>query len=304
MRYKELILTNFGPYKGKNSLIFPEESSRNLVVIFGDNMRGKTMIMNALRWVFFGFALDRRMQEYDLLNLINKETVASGSYDLSVQLKFEYDGRNYDLVRCTDKRDLVVSPKTSSDLKIKTLMRVDGKSLTLDEIKRTLNFIIPEEVSRFFLFDGELLQEYERLLMEDDDQGTKIKDAIESVLGVPALINGRNELKRLKQEAQLRQAKEHKAEKSTRQKANLVIKLNDELGVLQEEKIELLKREREYSAKFNEIEKQLSEYKGKELLLKEEEALKERFSSLEMIQNDLTREKLSIVSLAWKDLPN
>ena len=101
MLYKELILRNFGPYKGEHRLSFPRESSRNLVVVFGDNMRGKTMIMNAIRWVFFGYSLDRRMQKYDLLKLINKEVFTSGSYDLSVQLKFEHDGKDYDLFRGT-----------------------------------------------------------------------------------------------------------------------------------------------------------------------------------------------------------
>ena len=66
-----------------------------------------------------------------------------------------------------------------------------------DLIVNELNKVTPEEISRFFLFDGELLQEYENLLVEQSEQGEKIKDHIEQALGVPALINGRNEFSKL-----------------------------------------------------------------------------------------------------------
>ena len=49
---------------------------------------------------------------------------------------------------------------------------------------------MPSEVSRFFLFDGELLQEYEELLAEDTNTGATIKESIEQILGVPVLTNG------------------------------------------------------------------------------------------------------------------
>ena len=67
---------------------------------------------------------------------------------------------------------------------------------------------MPMEVSRFFLFDGELLQEYENLLDEGSEQGEKIKKHIESVLGVPALIHARDELSVLLKEARNIQRKD------------------------------------------------------------------------------------------------
>jgi DNA sulfur modification protein DndD len=63
-------------------------------------------------------------------------------------------------------------------------------------------------LSRFFLFDGELLQEYEELLIEGSEQGRQIKESIEQVLGVPALINGRAELGAILKTATKRQGQE------------------------------------------------------------------------------------------------
>jgi DNA sulfur modification protein DndD len=71
-----------------------------------------------------------------------------------------------------------------------------------DFIESEINQVAPEQVSRFFLFDGELLQEYETLLIEGSDQGRRIKEAIEQVLGVPSLINGRDDISVILKNAQ------------------------------------------------------------------------------------------------------
>ena len=61
------------------------------------------------------------------------------------------------------------------------------------------------------MFDGELLQEYENLLIEGDPQGEKIKKHIEQVLGKKlALIHGRDEFGSLLKDARRVQAKDAK----------------------------------------------------------------------------------------------
>ena len=50
---------------------------------------------------------------------------------------------------------------------------------------------MPEQISRFFLFDGELLQEYEDLLRDESAMGRQISDAIERILGLPVLTDSR-----------------------------------------------------------------------------------------------------------------
>ena len=73
-------------------------------------------------------------------------------------------------------------------------MSKDGAPVSGDQVQSEIDQIAPEQVSRFFLFDGELLQEYESLLIEGSEQGRDIKEAIEQVLGVPSLTDGRAEL--------------------------------------------------------------------------------------------------------------
>ena len=60
-----------------------------------------------------------------------------------------------------------------------------------DQVEAEINQFAPEQVSRFFCSMASFSQEYEELLIEGSEQGRQIKEAIEQVLGVPALIHGR-----------------------------------------------------------------------------------------------------------------
>lgn len=79
---------------------------------------------------------------------------------------------------------------------------------------------MPESVSRFFLFDGELLQQYEELLREESEMGAKIKEAIERILGVPVLTTARSNMKRLLDEAQKAESKSAQQHQHTQELGN------------------------------------------------------------------------------------
>jgi recombinational DNA repair ATPase RecF len=78
MKLLELQLLNFMPYGGEHRIAFPTDPSRNVMVLFGDNMRGKTSFLNAIRWGLFGYALGRHRNRLDLAQMINVDAVAQG----------------------------------------------------------------------------------------------------------------------------------------------------------------------------------------------------------------------------------
>ncbi|WP_434420888.1 hypothetical protein [Nannocystis pusilla] len=88
------------------------------------------------------------------------------------------------------------------------LLRRSNATLGPQEREKALQQIFPKEVSRFFLFDGELLQEYEELLINESEAGHRISEAIERILGVPILKRGRIHLRQLSEEADKLAAKE------------------------------------------------------------------------------------------------
>ena len=177
-----------------------------VVVIYGENMRGKTTLLNAIRYAFFGYARGRGPRKRTLHSLSNRERAANGVYGFSVSLSFDFDGEPYELVReCTPK---VKKPEQDADYSQDTMLRCGQKVLGPQERDAALKRIFPEEISRFFLFDGELLQEYEELVLAESDVGPEISAAIERILGVPILKAARSHLSELAQEAEQHAARE------------------------------------------------------------------------------------------------
>ena len=99
----------------------------------------------------------------------------------------------------------MATPSKPDDFRKLIHLTRDGSAVSGDQVEAEIGLIAPKQVSRFFLFDGELLQEYETLLIEDNQQGQQIKEAIEQVLGVPALTNGRVDIQTIAKQAQRRQ---------------------------------------------------------------------------------------------------
>jgi DNA sulfur modification protein DndD len=125
MILQTLSATNFMPYRGKMSISFPTDRDRNVMLVFGDNMRGKTSLLNALRWVFYGKAIGRHSREIALFDLVNSEATMEGDWSMEVVVTFEDDGHRYELRRTATKRALVSKPTRSEDLLMERAMRKD-----------------------------------------------------------------------------------------------------------------------------------------------------------------------------------
>lgn len=208
MRLHSIWMTNFMPYKGEHRVDFPTDPNLNVMVVFGDNMSGKTSLLNALRWVFYGRAYGRHLHEIPVHRLLNSEAAAEGDFIMEVRVKFEAAGHLYELRRRADRKDHVALPARPEDMAVERSLQKDSMVVPGNQVEAEINRHAPEQVSRFFLFDGELLQEYETLLIEGSEQGQRIKEAIEQVLGVPTLINGRDEAATLLKQATKQQTKD------------------------------------------------------------------------------------------------
>ncbi|WP_332713843.1 AAA family ATPase [Pelagibacterium mangrovi] len=208
MKLHTLTMRNFMPYNGEIVLDFPTDEQRNVMIVFGDNMRGKTSLLNALRWGFYGKAIGRHSRPIGLQDIVNKDAASAGDWKVQVFIQFEANGYKYDLRRTADRRANVAIPTRPEDFTISEHLTKDGGVVSGDQVRQEIDQIAPEQISRFFLFDGELLQEYESLLIEGSEEGRQIKEAIEDVLGVPALIKGRAELGSILKQATKSQTQE------------------------------------------------------------------------------------------------
>lgn len=302
MKFLSLALENFGPYKGSQQITFPTEEQRRVMVIYGDNMRGKTSLLNAIRWVLYGTAVDRLSRELDLLKLINSEAQRDQDYRMSVRLRFEANGSEYELARSVEPLDLITQPRSNAHFKRDVLLRRNGVAIRGDEIENSINSFIPRQVARFYLFDGELLQEYESLLIEESAQGQSIKEAIEQVLGVPALINGRDEAKELLKKAQSIQVKELKHVDALASSANQSQMLQSQIGSHEDDQEAQRRRLDECVTKLDLIERELATTAASQNVQQRLSSTVQQLQEARSEWKTLQEERLTCMRGAWRDL--
>jgi DNA sulfur modification protein DndD len=302
MKIITLTMNNFGPYRGRQEVAFPTDSSRRVMLVFGDNMRGKTSLLNAIRWVLYGKALDRASREIEIINLVNRDAQDDDDFSLSVLLRFEADGNEYELSRSVQPYEMIGTPRTNSHFRHDVLLRKNGTVVRGEDIEQHINSFIPQQVSRFYLFDGELLDEYESLLREDTSQGQMIKEAIEQILGVPALINARNETKDLLKKAQTLQAKESKNVSALASYSTQSLHLQEQIAAherdLEAEKEKLKRIVEQIDAIGNE----LSVAEPIQALNLELTTVRRQIANLESDIVDYQKQRHETLKGAWRDL--
>lgn len=302
MKIHSLTSHNFMPYKEKLEMIFPQDDQRNVMIVFGDNMRGKTSILNAIRWAFYGEAVGRHSRPIPLQEIVNKDAAMEDDWRVEVHVKFDANGHSYDLRRTADRKKLVKSPSKPEDFTESIHLIRNGSVVSGDQVEAEIGLIVPKQTSRFFLFDGELLQEYETLLIEDSNKGQQIKQSIEQVLGVPALINGRVDVQTILKKARKQQDIDLRQiaglEKQAERHASLTEKIEvfdrdiENLG----EKLRKVREERTTLNDEVEAAQSVIGAKGKlDSKLKEQKFLIDECNKKE-------EEKLNLITNAWKDL--
>lgn len=184
IRILELKMENFGPYFGTEILSFPKEDG--ITIIWGENGYGKTTIMNAFRYVIWGTIYDRKRQPIPPSDYVNTLSYALDG-DMMVELHMEYN--NEDVIVSRGLKRITGDGKSPEDYEKMYSVKKGTHTLSKEESDQFLETIFPERIARFYLFDGELLSEYEDLLDEKSDTGQSIQKSIEDILGLPVLEN-------------------------------------------------------------------------------------------------------------------
>ncbi|MDP3410804.1 AAA family ATPase [Bosea sp. (in: a-proteobacteria)] len=302
MKLHKLTATNFMPYRGVNSVDFPQDESRNVMLIVGDNMRGKTSLLNALRWGFYGQAVGRHARVIPLQEIVNKNAADEDDWRVDVLITFEANGHDYELRRSAEKRPHVATPSRTEDFIVSSFLKRDGVVLPGDQFEPEINQIAPEQTSRFFLFDGELLSQYEELLIEGSEQGRQIKEAIEQVLGVPSLINGRNEMGSILKQSTKRQSQEMAHMAGLQQQAEQTDRLTTRLDSFEDDLKKLLSRRDITRSERAQLEDELD---AAAVVLALKAQMDAARATLKAQQDTIARkrvERQTLLSEAWKDL--
>ena len=132
--------------------------------------------------------------------LLNTDAFNEGNSDFGVEIFFSHEGAKYRLLRRYHPKFSNKKAEKLSDL----VLQLELQNLeddTGDRFEKNPNRwinenILPERLSKFFLFDAERLEEYEEL-MDSDRVDVRLKEDIENIIRSPILKNGAHVFKKL-----------------------------------------------------------------------------------------------------------
>ena len=298
LQLKRLEVQGFGPFADPQVINFP--TSPGVTVIYGEKMRGKTSLLNAIRYAFFGTVLGRGSRPRRLHTISNRDLAAEGRFGFTVTLEFNYDGQEYELVR--ECRPRVATPTCDQDYAQDVMLRRGVSALGPQERERALQMIFPSEVSRFFLFDGELLQEYEELLINESSTGRRISEAIERILGLPILKRGRAHLTQLFEEADRQAAKEASRHQETQALGTALEQVTEQKEAHRKELTRLQNQLEDLNDQKAEVEQRLQSQQKYASILENLDAARARLEAANGEMGSVRGELQRAMADAWRSL--
>lgn len=300
LHFLGLTIENFGPYKDKQVVDFSSEEG--VTIIWGGNGFGKTILLNVFRYALFGKVQRRGAKIHSLKQIANWESYDAGIYGFKVVLKMNSDSDIYELTRQFAVRSGIAKPESDADYKEEVFLKKGATILSNEECKHILNNIMPEQVSRFFLFDGELLQEYEDLLADENSTGAKIKEAIERILGVPVLTNGLVDVRKAEKDYGQSLSKAAQKNNATQQFGNMLAAKQAEQKAREDELTELKGKLEELYRERLEIEEELQQTDRIRAWMQENKTQKDIVERKKEARNVKLGEAKELTKKAWQGM--
>ena len=183
MRINKLVITDFGPYRGRNEIDLTSNGDSPIVLFGGKNGAGKTTLFDAIGFCLHGkSSLGRRTARKDYEQAIRSKLheYPDGRVDsAAVRLEFEYaqmgEVDHYSVERSWRNRGKSIV----EDLEVRRNGQVPSE-LNEDQWQDFLKELVPPGVSQLFFFDGEKIQELASAVESDTD----FEDSMYSLLGL------------------------------------------------------------------------------------------------------------------------
>lgn len=185
MRFVSVELFNWGPYRGEHKVDLSSPNGGPLVLLFGENGRGKTSLAKAIKWCLY-----ENQSKVDPLAMANRQlSLTEDEFEVGVRLVFE---RAQDTTVKTFELSRYIKVKQDArgtfgirQLSASKSLVMDGTPIVPALIDKTIIRLAPLEMSSFLLFDGEELKR----TIEDlgGNEQVSVRARIESTMGLTAL---------------------------------------------------------------------------------------------------------------------
>jgi len=186
MKFKSIELLNWGPYQNMPPIMLETSDKSPITIIYGNNGRGKTSLFNAIFYVLYGEQPDK----FSAARYANWFKVLEGKeFPVKITLIYESQGKEIKLSRGFSAIPVNKETKEVTVGDAYQSMIIDnGQPINEKSIDSFIRRDLPQEIAKFFLFDGEELEKVLKGLSSNQSTARlPIKDGIESLLGIPSL---------------------------------------------------------------------------------------------------------------------
>lgn len=232
MNLLRLKLVNFRVFNGHHEMEFSNNKKKNVTLIHAENSMGKSTVLNAIKWCLYCKTPDfdseiNKPNHPPHVRLANLDSMneSEGGGNFEVELEFEHEGVSYRAHRVANQRHMsgiaVIKGKD-----VFTLFKlVNGNSNSMPEPQSTINSILPEELSDYFLFSGEIVS---KTLDVSSNKGHGYKKAVRDILGFTLSDIAIEDLEKIKKSNTTKKLQILKANELTKGVSDEILKLRNE----------------------------------------------------------------------------
>ena len=143
----EIRLSDFRCFYGDCKITFSSDKDKNVTLIYAENGVGKTTLLNALLWCFYGETTSQFEKREDILNY---DAAKEGRTLAAVEVLFEHNDKHY-----IAKRFFRVGNASNGGRNFVLARFERGGQVDIPSPDTFINTVIPREMAAHFLFDGE-----------------------------------------------------------------------------------------------------------------------------------------------------
>lgn len=182
-----LKMEDFRQFKGHTEIQFSCDSQKNVTVILGDNTFGKTTLLQAFNWCFYG---EVNLPHADsLLNYeVERHLPENVDKEVSVEIGLIHQDIHYTIKRKCVYEKTNGTTKTKGTYVDMWYKEPDGQTTPIQgfQIAEKINSILPQDLSSYFFFDTERVQ--------DVSERKDLSAAVKGLLGLDVLDNAKRHL--------------------------------------------------------------------------------------------------------------
>jgi len=164
-----ITFTNFRQYHGTHTLNFKFDDPKNVSILLGQNGAGKSNMLNALTWCFYGIEVhkDDDAKNKDGMPIINSKALSSLEINQTayteVIVHLMTDAGPWTIKRIIEgKKDVSGKINIEPNGKLTIIHNVDGQDKIVEGsgTQQLINNLLPEALKSFFFIDGEQLRAF------------------------------------------------------------------------------------------------------------------------------------------------